>query len=373
MPDAHLSTPHTPADDHDRRRRLHVPAGLREATRLTRTGDLAEATALIQRTLGAQPAGAPAQTSPPRPPTGLRFERPASHSSGGGAGRFVSSSLSNHAGSRSYKLYVPQVTGSQPKPLLVMLHGCTQDADDFAAGTRMNALAETHGFLVTYPQQSARVNPSKCWNWFEAGDQRRDSGEPSIIADITRQIASSHAVDKGRVFVAGLSAGAAMAVIMGATYPDLYAAVGVHSGLAYGVATDLVSALRAMKQGSEGVRASTPLPATPMMVFHGDRDQTVNQRNGDEVLGPWTAGAAQTVGEPRVLITVHRGQVPGGHAYTRSVYRDAGGRSLAEGWSVHGLGHAWSGGDPSGSFTDPEGPDASTEMVRFFTDVTERG
>jgi len=368
---------------------------MREATELTRAGRLTEATALIQRTLanrsgGPAPAGPP--EAPPRPAAPLRWlrrhqhapastqtitvpstARPASQSHDATttpAGRFVSASHSTRAGTRSYKLYVPRDAGSGPMPLIVMLHGCSQHADDFAAGTRMNALAEAGGFAVVYPQQSDRANPSRCWNWFKADDQMRDGGEPSIIAGITREVAAAHDVDERRIYVAGMSAGAAMAVIMGSTHPDLYAAVGVHSGLAYGAASDLPSALRAMKQGGAGAARQTS--GTPTIVFHGDKDQTVDQRNGEQVLAPWTSGGAQSVPGRRALVTVHEGRVPGGRDYTRYVYRDGDGRPLAEGWSVHGMGHAWSGGDPAGSYTDPKGPDASAEIVRFFAEVAAR-
>lgn len=393
MPETFLPAYRPPPDDHRRRGPRGLLDGMREATRLTRAGDLAQATALIQHSLGQQRTEAP-QDSPgpaPRPPepSRMRTRRPARPSTppivspdwtGRGSsptvatepspGRFVAAAFGNRAGTRGYKLYLPDGADRGARPLLVMLHGCTQDADDFAAGTRMNALAHANGFFVVYPEQSCNANPSRCWNWFEAADQRRDSGEPSIIADITREVAAAHRVDGRRIYVAGLSAGAAMAVIMSATYPDLYAAAGVHSGLAYGAASDLPSALQAMKRGGGRTRAPGPDVFTPTIVFHGDQDLTVNRRNGDEILSPWLAAGSQRVGGERPPITVRKEQVPGGRHSTRSVYSGIDGRLLAESWTVHGLGHAWSGGDPSGSFTDPRGPDASAEMVRFFHDVT---
>jgi poly(hydroxyalkanoate) depolymerase family esterase len=284
-------------------------------------------------------------------------------------GRFVSGSFTNGAGTRGYKLYIPSGITGEAVPLVVMLHGCTQNPDDFAAGTRMNVLAEEGKFFVLYPEQSNGANMQKCWNWFQAGDQSRERGEPSIIAGITHQIAATQPIDPRRIYVAGMSAGGAMAVVMGETYPDLYAAIGVHSGLPYGAARDMPSAFQAMQAGgpSQGVSR------VPTIVFHGDRDTTVDQRNGQQVLRCWanpeTAGA---VANAKPLVTVKKGKVPNGHPYTRSVYHDADGQPVAEGWMVHGAGHAWAGGDPRGSYTDSRGPDASTEMMRFFLERPRR-
>jgi poly(hydroxyalkanoate) depolymerase family esterase len=248
-----------------------------------------------------------------------------------------------------------------------MLHGCTQSPDDFAAGTRMNDAAEQHGFLVAYPAQITSANPGKCWNWFNVKDQRRDGGEPALIAGITRQVMRDYAIDPGRVYVAGLSAGGAAAAIMGEVYPDLYAAVGVHSGLACGAAKDMRSALAAMKSGNSGSgpdadgrwRSNFRRTVVPAIVFHGDRDTTVNPRNGDAV-------AAQYTEDGRLRAHMETGQAPGGHAYSRTTHSDPSGRTVAEQWVVHGGGHAWFGGSPAGSFTDPSRPDATAEMLRFF-------
>jgi poly(hydroxyalkanoate) depolymerase family esterase len=277
--------------------------------------------------------------------------------------RFDERTYANAAGSRAYKLYIPSGYTGQAVPLVVMLHGCTQSPDDFAAGTRMNDLAEEQTFLVAYPAQTQAANMSKCWNWFSAGDQQRDQGEPSLIAGITREVMQDFSVEPGQVYIAGLSAGGAAAAIMGATYPDLYAAVGVHSGLACGAASDMPSAFAAMKQGgsvaSKGLRrpgrSSSPVPT---IVFHGDRDTTVNSVNGDEVV-------AQAKASADLQTSVNRGQSAGGMSYTCTVHSDASGRAMLEQWVLHGAGHAWSGGSATGSYTDPRGPDASREMMRF--------
>jgi poly(hydroxyalkanoate) depolymerase family esterase len=249
-----------------------------------------------------------------------------------------------------------------------MLHGGTQTPDDFAAGTRMNVIAEEETCLVVYPAQPSHANPAKCWNWFRPNDQRRGRGEPSLVGGITRQVMHDYSVDPQRVYVGGLSAGAAAAAVMGATYPDLYAAIGVHSGLACGAADDIISAFAAMRQGSlassEFRETSGVLedgPTVPTIVFHGDRDTIVHPRNADHVISRST----RTTNWQK---KVYRGRVPGGHAYTCSIHTDANGRTILEQWCIHGAGHAWSGGSPAGSYTDPRGPDAAREMLRFFRD-----
>jgi poly(hydroxyalkanoate) depolymerase family esterase len=277
--------------------------------------------------------------------------------------QFEERTYANQAGSRVYKLYVPSGYNGQAVPLVVMLHACTQSPDDFAAGTRMNDLAEEQTFLVAYPAQALSANRSKCWNWFSPGDQQRDCGEPSLIAGITRQIMRDFAVDPGRVYVAGLSAGGAAAANMGSTYPDLYAAIGVHSGLPCGAASDQPSAFAAMRQGgSPGLRRPGG-GAVPTIVFHGDCDGIVHPVNGDQVI-------AQSKAEANLHTTVSRGEAPGGISYTRTVQADDGGRVILEQWDIHGAGHAWSGGCASGSYTEPRGPCASTEMMRFFLQHT---
>jgi poly(hydroxyalkanoate) depolymerase family esterase len=351
-----------------------IDPNMLEATRLTREGRLAEAMALIRRGLGAETGPAPAapiaddiidlvpetvtwssslraKPAAPRPSA----DRPARSA----PGQFVSRSFSNEAGSRAYKLYVPKSVHAAPMPLVVMLHGCTQSADDFAAGTRMNQLAEEMGFIVIYPEQSQTANSSRCWNWFEPAHQKRDAGEPSIIAGITRQVMRDQPVDASRVYIAGLSAGGAAAAVMGAAYPDLYAAVGVHSGLALGSASNLVSALSAMQgQGAQRRPRAPQSHAVPTIVFHGDADRTVHPANGDAVIA--------AVAAKGLKVSTDQGHAPSGQSYTRATGTAADGRVMVEQWTIHGAAHAWSGGSTAGSYTDPRGPDASREMLRFF-------
>ncbi|MEJ7815205.1 MAG: PHB depolymerase family esterase [Rubrobacter sp.] len=319
---------------------------------------------------GAMPSPKEGETDPAVVPTG---------------GRLVERSYTNQAGTRSYKLYIPSGYIGQEVSLVVMLHGCTQSPNDIAAGTQMNTLAEEHIFLVAYPAQAQGANMNKCWNWFKASDQQRGRGEPSLVAGITRQVIDEYNVADGRVYVVGMSAGGAMAAIMAESYPDLYAAVGVHSGLAPGAAHDMPSAFAAMHQGGPATpRRDVPIATAtgesarivPAIVFHGDRDKTVHPRNADRLLEHYCpaklTGSRDDASGSTPRGTVRQGQIPGGHAYTRATYHDAGGRAIAERWTVHGLGHAWSGGSSSGSYTDPKGPDASAEMVRFFNEHPQR-
>ena len=372
---------------------LKIPAGLLDATRLVRGGKLMEATAAIQRVLRAHwPSPAATDGGPgmviegsaslvdPEPVPGraaANNERFAAASPPARApredGRFVTDTYTNRAGTRDYKVYLPAIYHGQALPLIVMLHGCKQNPDDFAAGTRMNALAEEHGFLVVYPKQARKANVSHCWNWFQAKDQQRDEGEPSLIAGITLAVAHRYHSDPRRIYVAGLSAGGAMAAIMGTTYPDLYAAVGIHSGLAYAVARDVPSAFAAMRgersgHGRRESRDRAPLRSVPTIVFHGDRDKTVHPSNGDDVITQASSPTSEEAEANPALKgaeTVEQGETRG-RAYTRMTYRDAAGRSFMEHWVVHGAAHAWSGGSAAGSYSDPKGPDASREMLRFF-------
>ena len=347
--------------------------GMSEALRLTRAGRLTEAVAVIQRTLGA----APPSTAAPRPTSAPDEEEGRTRTTPGRrcrrlrplGRRFVTTdpasaaeahptrhlTYTGPAGSRRYDLYVPSRQASGPRALVVMLHGGRQHAADFAAGTGMNSLAEQHGFLVAYPEQDRRANPGRYWNWFSLEHQQPHSGEPAIIAGITRQVIADHGVDPGRVYVAGLSAGGAMAAVMAATHPDLYSGAGVHSGIAYRAAHDLRTALTAMRGGGAAAAAGR----IPLIVFHGDQDPIVVPANADQLV---TARLADTSTSVSQTVRLHTG----GRACTRTVHTDADGAALVECWTVHGAGHAWSGGNSAGSYTDPTGPDASAEMVRFF-------
>ncbi len=296
---------------------------------------------------------------------------------------FLTGEFSHAAGTRSYKLYVPARSAATALPMVVMLHGCTQSADDFAAGTQMNGLADEHGFMVLYPEQAAHANPAKCWNWFKAQDQLRDAGEPALLAAMVSDLAARHAAERQRIFVAGLSAGAAMAVILGETYPELFAAVGAHSGLPYGSAHDVASAMAAMKGGrgaSSRLAGLSAAPrrkaaqAVPIIVFHGDRDHTVQVANGSEIVEQAKqAHQAAAAAGATLRTTTQPGVASGGRRYSRTVHTDATGQAQIESWTLHGAGHAWSGGSASGSYTDAAGPDASAEMLRFFIALPRAG
>ncbi len=339
--------------------KLNLPQALQEATRLTRAGHLGQATAAIRRML-ASPGGA----VPPQPgPAQAAPASAAASKDAAEASQFLIRTFSNQAGSRPYRLFIPSGYHGQPVPLIVMLHGCTQSPEDFAVGSGMNQAAEASGCLVAYPGQTKAANAQKCWNWFNPGDQRRDAGEPSLIAGITRTVMSQYAIDPARVYVGGMSAGGAAASIMGQVYPDLYAAVGVHSGLACGAARDMQSGFAAMQRGGNGSIRPDKSRNVPTIVFHGEGDGTVSPSNGDAVV-------AQAVQGMPLRTRVESGQQANGHPFTRTLFVDANGKTFAEHWVVRGAGHAWLGGSPAGSYTDPRGPDATAEMMRFFLQHT---
>jgi poly(hydroxyalkanoate) depolymerase family esterase len=353
---------------------------MREATRLTQEGRLQEATATIQRALG-DAAAANGLTGNALARLFDVIAQPAEASAGADDSRSIEGVCTHDGATRSYKLHVPARAAGRALPLVVMLHGCTQSVDDFAAGTGMNDLADELGFFVLYPAQSTAANPQGCWNWFEPEHQQRGSGEPALIAAMTRGVIDAHGIDARRVYIAGMSAGGAMADIVGAAYPDIFAAVGVHSGLPGGSAGNTSEAFAVMGSGDPETPAQpvsrtsgdTGRPmqkAVPIIVFHGDRDRMVHPRNGERVvaaaLDRVSAGApkyrAVSARPPRI----EKGMSAQGRHYTRTTHDDHEGSPVVEHWLVHDSGHAWSGGRAEGSYTDVQGPDATREMLRFF-------
>ncbi len=382
-------------------------SGMADATAMTRSGKLQEATTLIQSLLepaaqeadrpsadqdvagvmiegdftrlmpkAPMPETAPSRAKPwrpsfgaPRTPLGETLRmivagRMPTHGPKLGAmiamprgAQFLSLSHTAPQGSRSYRLYIPSERPQKPMPLIVMLHGCTQTPEDFAAGTGMNALAEEFGCLIAYPAQPSGANVQKCWNWYRPEDQARDRGEPALIAGLTRDILRDHPVDSARTYIAGLSAGGAAAVVIAAAYPDIFSAAGVHSGLPAGGAHDIPSAFAAMRRGT---KSKPHQIIVPTIVFHGLADRTVHPKNGTAIL-------SQAVhAMPAMSVTSQHGTTDGGRFFRTTAHLHADGRSLAELWEIEGAGHAWAGGNPAGSYTDPLGPDASRQMTRFF-------
>ena len=338
---------------------MAVQSSMADALRLMRSGDLVGATAQLQAALGggATSAAPPVELRSKRAPAGA----PAPVARDDASGTFEARRHQGSAGALDYMLYRPG-GAKAGLPLVVMLHGCTQSPEDFARGTAMNKLADELGFLVAYPRQTGAAHAQKCWNWFRPADQTRDGGEVALIAGVARDVIAAEGADPARVYIAGLSAGGAAAANVAAVYPDLFAAVGIHSGLACGVARDLPSALMAMKQGRRGAPPTTPASFVPVIAFHGDRDTTVDAVNGRDIVAAAAAAAA-------VPVTVEtQGGEEGGRRFTRAIYRAPDGRGLIENWTIAGAGHAWSGGDPAGSYADRAGPDASRAMLRFFLD-----
>jgi len=411
---------------------------MHKVTNLTRAGRLNEATAVIQRAL----AGASSRASPPpgaapeaagarpraarqgrvfdmerasianagaglradgehapagdagnlEPRSRARADRDAGrHGGAQGQAQWLAGSHAEGAETRAYKLFVPPALSGRARPLLVMLHGCTQDPDDFAAGTGMNRQALELDFLVLYPAQPRSANPNRCWNWFRPEHQRRGEGEPALVASMARWVASAYGADPQRIYVAGLSAGGAMAALLADVYPDLFAAVGVHSGLPSGAAHNAMAALAVMrsgaaaaprngvgKAGSANFGANSVHPPLPLIVFHGEADATVHPRNGEALVAAALRDNIKEIAEaadgadlasPRI----EQGASSPGRTFTRSVHVGRGGEVLAEHWLIHGAGHAWSGGNAAGSYTDPAGPDATREMLRFFLQHPRRG
>ena len=310
---------------------------------------------------------------------------PATQSRVGCKGTWQTFEFDGATGSRSYGVYVPPAPhAGSPVPVVVLLHGCRQSAADAAAGTGLNALADRHVFVAVYPEQTKRHNRGACWNWFRPGDQRRDAGEPELIAGITRRLLDANLpvrTDPDRVYVAGLSAGGAMAAILGVTYSDLYAAVGVHSGVPYGAARTAGAALRVMRSGAGDPEQQARLARSamgararvvPLVVVHGDEDRKVAPGNGDSLVRQWltlaclASGGAWRPDLDRADAT-RQEHSPGELPYTVHSWHDPSGHPFVEYWRVSGLGHAWSGGSRGASYVDPRGPDATEAMYRFFS------
>lgn len=344
----------------------------------TRAERFIDAQDLVNRTLAQHGLSAlPTQSSPPavqelgellqqvlpkgrvdlRKPAPSRLEVPE-------GAQFLSAAHHGVSGARDYRTYVPASGREEASGIVMMLHGCTQTPEDFAVGTGMNALAEKGRFIVIYPEQSRGANAQTCWNWFSPNDQRRDRGEPEILAGIAQHAMVQYDVPPERTFVAGLSAGAAMAVVLGHTYPEVFAAVGAHSGLPYAAANNVASAFALMAGQRPNESVEVALPSVRTIVFHGAADTTVHPSNGEII-----AQNAERSGPAQSLQTEREGDA-NGRAYTATTSKDTAGRTYLEHWTIDGLGHAWSGGQPGGSYTDQRGPDASAELIRFFFDAT---
>ncbi|MBM7647036.1 poly(hydroxyalkanoate) depolymerase family esterase [Scopulibacillus daqui] len=294
-----------------------------------------------------------------------------------------------------YKLYVPaHYKKEKPLPLLVMLHGCKQDPDDFARGTKMNDLAERENFFVLYPEMNALFNPfnptefniDRCWNWFLDDNQHRAEGQPKIIKDMIDDIKKNYSIAANKVYAAGLSAGAAMATILGVTYPDVFSAIGVCSGLPYDAVDVFIpvdptaqTALNVMIQGTAdpyqcGNAAYEEMGAykrkMPVIVFHGICDTTVHPINGQQVIIQWAQTnflAEGGKGKADVTPASQKTGIINKRSYTQHIYNDKEGKPLMELWMIDLMGHKWSGGSPEGSYTDPLGPDASSLIWHFFS------
>jgi len=292
-----------------------------------------------------------------------------------GAGRWVRSTYGGPGGSRAYDVYLPAGHRRAVRvPLVLLLHGCNQTAEEFVAATRFPALADRHGFVLVAPRQTRSHHPGGCWRWFGPGHQVRGAGEPAALAGITAAVLAEPTrwrIDPARVYAAGISAGAGMAVVLAATYPDVFAAVGVHSGPAYRTARSAAGALAVMR--GRGVLPETIAGSAfaPMVVVQGVADRVVHARNGDQVVEQWLAhdAARQPSGADPGPVTRSRTtdrRSADGRRVTVTRWYSRRGRKRLELWRVHGLGHAWSGGVRDGSYSDPRGPRASTAMWAFF-------
>lgn len=298
-----------------------------------------------------------------------------------GGGSFKRYSHTNTAGTRTYKLYVPASYSGEALPLIVDLHGCSSNADEEARWSRFNELAERFNVLVAYPEQSPEANGNRCWNWFLEEHYHRDAGEPLLIAGITREVMAGWAVNPQRVYVAGISAGGAMSVIMAATYPDLYAAAMVYAGCQYQGGATCMGAGATLPAEESGRRAYEAMGSrarvVPVLVIQGDTDPLVPPANAERVVqqflasDDWADNGANDGSVNRNRSATRSGQKPGGRSYDIDDYTDAAGCLLAQRWLIQGMGHAWSNATPNGSprdaaLTDPLGPDVSTPTLEFF-------
>lgn len=300
-------------------------------------------------------------------------------------GEVVVGTCSVDAGKRSYSLHLPR-NGSY-EHLVVMLHGCVQPARDFAVATNMNGAAAARGWPSLWPEQPARANLMRCWNWFAAKHQSRDGGEAAILGAMIAEVCERYGIAQGRVLLAGASAGAAMASIIAVTYPELIGALAIHSGAPFGAATNVFAGLSLMKKGHSdpvalgalahramGERAK-PIPA---MVLHGGQDRAVHPHNGTRAAQQWAVTNLLALGQMDRASMVPQPASETAHhedgRYDAVVvrYQDDAGRTLAEEWRIPKLGHAWSGGSPEATYTDPRGPDATAAMIDFFSHSTEQ-
>ena len=385
---------------------------MRRATSLTRAGRLREVLAVLQAGLGFRaraahnvelktgevhndekevqgehlhaahafaeqmPFPAAPELQEPTQPSPVPFVEDVAFDSG--PATFTDGTYAREGKTHHYKLFIPGGATVARRPMVVMLHGCTQNPDDFAIGTDMNNVAGAAGWVLLYPAQPARANHMRCWNWFKAGPEP-GAGEPAWIAALTKRIHDEQRIDPNRTFIAGLSAGAAMAVLTAELYPALFKGVGVHSGLAAHAAANVMEALSVMKHGprarqkraySTDTRESKPI--VPRIVFHGDADNIVDPENGEHIIEAAIAHAK--VAEPGLILNETENQgAAGGMSYTQVIYTGTANRPIAEYWRLHGAGHTWSGGNERGSYANASGPSASAEFLRFFDAVATSG
>ncbi|RWR34528.1 PHB depolymerase family esterase [Sinirhodobacter populi] len=344
-------------------------AAMRRATDAVRRGDLGDATRVIRAALSGTPQDAAPRTEPQATPRDGMLSRLVVRPPGLGDLRrladgpvrqmegMVARQYDGAEGHRDYRIFIPAGTC---EGVLMMLHGCKQTPEDFARGTRMNEVATEAGLIVIWPEQPRAANMLCCWNWFEPAHQAAGQGEPAILAAIARQVTSEFGFGPERTFVAGLSAGGAMAAILGESYPDLFGAIGIHSGLPAGAAHDVPSAFAAMGGHGGRGRPAVTENGPRVIVFHGSADTTVHLSN-----------AAALSGEA-LRVAEEQDGTAGGRPYRTARHATPDGAVRSEVWTVAGAGHAWSGGSPAGSFADAEGPDASREMVRFFLKDSDR-